>query len=145
MTADMPSGWPPGVEPISIEDPVRLGSNRRPELIWDGRHVEICWRLISTGFQKFIAFVVTFCAIPGCPGGFVTGFNNVSVLLCARHISLLTRPLPWACRRFRTRRNQAILLPPMEDRCAGPQAAKRSNGHAIDPPGRAASMIPTGL
>lgn len=94
MTADKPKGWPSGVEPISLEDLARLGINPQHELFWDGRHVEIRRRFTFTGFQKFIAFVVTICAILGGLGGFVTGFNNASVFLCARHISYLTCPLP---------------------------------------------------
>ena len=94
MTAERPSGWPPGVEPISLEDLGRLGINPRQELFWDGRHVEIRRRLTFTGFQKLIAFVVTICAILGGLGGFVAGLNNASVFLCARHISYLTCPAP---------------------------------------------------
>jgi hypothetical protein len=94
MMADRPSGWPPGVERISLEDLGRLGINPRQELFWDGRHVEIRRRLTFTGVQKLIALVVTICAILGGLGGFVTGFNNASIFLCARHISYLTCPLP---------------------------------------------------
>ena len=92
MTADKPPRWPHGVEPISLEDLGRLGINAHQELFWDGRHVEIRRRLTFTGFQKFVAFVVTICAILGGVGGFVSGFNNASVFLCARHITYLSCP-----------------------------------------------------
>ena len=94
MTGDAQPGWPPGVEPISVDDLARLGINAQQELFWDGQHVEIRQRLTFTGFQKFIAFVVTICAILGGLGGFVTGFNNASVFLCARHMTYLSCPSP---------------------------------------------------
>lgn len=92
MTADTPPSWPHGVEPISVDDLARLGINAQQELFWDGPRVEIRQRLTFTGFQKFIAFVVTICAILGGLGGFVTGFDNASVFLCARHMPYLSCP-----------------------------------------------------
>ena len=92
MTADTPPDWPPGVEPISLEDLSRLGINAHQELFWDGRNVEIRRRLTFTTFQKFIAFVVTICAILGGLGGFVTGINNASIFLCARQMNYLSCP-----------------------------------------------------
>ena len=68
----------------------RLGINEQNELFWDGRHVEIRRSLTLTRFQKFITIIVTFCAVLGALGGFVTGFNNASVFLCA----FLTCPAP---------------------------------------------------
>jgi hypothetical protein len=94
MTVSRPPGWPAGVEPISLEDLGRLGINPQNELFWDGRTIEIRRRLTFTGFQKAIAFIVTVCAILGGLGGFVTGFNNASVFLCARHLAYLTCPAP---------------------------------------------------
>jgi hypothetical protein len=76
-------GWPNGVRPILVPDLKRLGINEQKGLLWDGRHVEIRRSLTLTRFQKFITIIVTFCAILGALGGFVTGFNNASVFLCA--------------------------------------------------------------
>ena len=87
-------GWPNGVRPILVPDLKRLGINEQNELFWDGRHVEIRRSLTLTRFQKFITIIVTFCAVLGALGGFVTGFNNASVFLCARHVAFLTCPAP---------------------------------------------------
>jgi hypothetical protein len=92
MTTDRSTDWPPEVERISLEDLGRLGINAQQELFWDGRRVEIRRRLTFTGFQKFVAFVVTICAVLGGLGGFVTGFNNASIFLCARHVTYLSCP-----------------------------------------------------
>ena len=80
------------VEPIGLEDLARLGINSSSELFWDGRRVEIRRRLDFTGFQKLIAGVVTIVAVLGGLGGFVTGLNNASIFLCARHIEWLSCP-----------------------------------------------------
>ena len=87
-------GWPNGVRPILVPDLKRLGINEQNELFWDGRHVEIRRSLTLTRFQKFITIIVTFCAVLGALCGFVTGFNNASVFLCARHVTFLTCPAP---------------------------------------------------
>ena len=87
-------GWPTGVRPILVPDLKRLGINEQNELFWDGRHVEIRRPLTLTRFQKFITIIVTFCAVLGALGGFVTGLNNASVFLCARHVTFLTCPAP---------------------------------------------------
>jgi hypothetical protein len=76
MALGTPTAWPPDVDPISLEDLGRLGINSRQELFWDGRHVEIRRRLTLTVFQKFIAVVVTICAILGGSGGSVTGLTG---------------------------------------------------------------------
>ena len=87
-------GWPNGVRPILVPDLKGLGINEQNELFWDGRHVEIRRSLTLTRFQKFITIIVTLCAVLGALGGFVTGFNNASVFLCARHVTFLTCPAP---------------------------------------------------
>ena len=87
-------GWPNGVTPIQVPDLKRLGINEQNELFWDGRHVEIRRSLTLSRFQKFITIIVTFCAVLGALGGFVTGFNNASVFLCARQVTFLTCPAP---------------------------------------------------
>ncbi len=92
MTADAPGRWPSGVEPVSLEDLGRPGINASNELFRNGGRVEIRRRLTFTGFQKFIAFVVTTCAVPGGLSGFVTGFNNASIFLCARRMTYPTCP-----------------------------------------------------
>lgn len=94
MTGDRPAGWPADVDPISLEDLGRLGINPQQELFWDGLRVEVRRRLILTRFQKLIAFVVSVCAILGGLGGFVTGFNNATIFLCTRNISILSCPAP---------------------------------------------------
>ena len=93
MTGDGPVRWPADVEPISLEDLGRLGINRQQELFWDGQRVEVRRRIILTGFQKSVAFIVSVCAILGALGGFVTGLNNASVFLCARAITILSCPV----------------------------------------------------
>jgi hypothetical protein len=92
VTEDRPLGWPSDVDPINIEDLGRLGINTDKELFWDGKRVEVRHRLILTRLQKMGAVVVAICAILGGLGGFITGFNNATVFLCARHITVLTCP-----------------------------------------------------
>src|SRR6516162_5011019 len=92
MTGHRPADWPADVDPISLEDLGRIGINSQQELFWDGHRVEVRRRLMLTGFQKLIAFVVSVCAILGALGGFATGFNNASVFLCARNITILSCP-----------------------------------------------------
>jgi hypothetical protein len=94
VTEETQRGWPADVAPISLEDLGRLGINSQQELFWDGRHVEIRRRLMLTRLQKVGAVIVAVCAILGGLGGFVTGFNNASVFLCARHVTYLTCPAP---------------------------------------------------
>ena len=86
--------WPAGVEPISVDDLDRLGINGANELFWDGRRIEVRRRLDLTRFQKTLAAAVTVAAILGGLGGFVTGFNNASVFLCARGVHWLSCPAP---------------------------------------------------
>lgn len=78
MTDEDPSGWP------KVD-----GAN---QLFWDGRRVEVRNSLTLTGFQETVTAVVTVCALLGALGGFVTGFNNATVFLCARRIDWLTCP-----------------------------------------------------
>jgi hypothetical protein len=87
-------GWPDEVRPIQVPDLKRLGINERNELFWDGRHIEIRRSLTLTRFQKFITVIVAFCAVLGAIGGFITGFNNASMFLCARHVIWLSCPAP---------------------------------------------------
>jgi hypothetical protein len=86
--------WPNGVTPIGVEDLDRLGLNAQNQLFWDGKRVEIRNRLDLTWMEKTIAIIVSICAILGALGGFVTGFNNASVFLCARDIHWLSCPAP---------------------------------------------------
>ena len=88
-----PAAWPSGVEPIGVDDLDRLGINAEDQLFWDGRRIEVWRRLDLTRFQKSIAAIVTVFAILSGLGGFVTGFNNASVFLCARDIQWLTCPV----------------------------------------------------
>lgn len=84
--------WPPGVEPIGLEDLDRLGISRADELYWDGRRIEIRRPLVLTRLQTIATAIVTVFAILGGLGGFVTGLNNASIFLCARHLAWLTCP-----------------------------------------------------
>lgn len=86
--------WPEGVEQVGLEDLGRLGINRDDQLFWDGRRIEVRRSLNLTGFQKIITGIVTFFAVLGAVGGFVTGLNNASVFLCAREIHWLSCPAP---------------------------------------------------
>jgi hypothetical protein len=87
-------GWPPGVEPITVDDLRRLGIDRHNQLFWDGRRVEIRRPLVLTGFQKTVAVIVTLCAVLGGFGGFVSGLNNAAIFLCGRGIGWLGCPPP---------------------------------------------------
>ena len=86
--------WPAGVEPVGIDDLDRLGINDQDQLFWDGRRIEVRRPLNLTGAQKLIAALVTVFAILSGLGGFVTGFNNASIFLCARGITWLSCPAP---------------------------------------------------
>jgi hypothetical protein len=88
-----PAAWPDGVEQIGLEDLGRLGINRHDQLFWDGRRIEVRQSIALTGFQKVIATLAALCAVLGALGGFVTGFNNASIFLCARGIGWLSCPL----------------------------------------------------
>ena len=94
MTDTPPPRWPSGVEPIGMEDLNRLGIDSSHQLYWDGHRIEIWRSIVLTRFQAWVTFVVT---IVGLLAGFATiatGINNASVFLCARHITLLTCPVP---------------------------------------------------
>ena len=92
MNETTPAGWPPGVTPIGIKDLDKLGLNARNQLFWDGKRIEVRNRLDLTRYQKVVAVAVSVFAVLGAMGGFVTGFNNASVFLCARDISWLSCP-----------------------------------------------------
>ena len=87
-----PAGWPQGVQPIGVADLRRLGIDRSNQLFWDGQRIEVRRPLVLTGLQKFAAVIVTLSAVIGGFGGFVTGFNNASIFLCARNVHWLTCP-----------------------------------------------------
>ena len=93
VTEPTPEGWPPDVTPISVEDLDRLGLNRSNQLFWDGKRIEVSNHLDLTRLQKVFAVIVTFFAVLGAIGGFVTGFNNASIFLCARDIHWLSCPI----------------------------------------------------
>ncbi|MBS0641805.1 MAG: hypothetical protein U1E70_02640 [Acetobacteraceae bacterium] len=92
MTQHPHDHWPRGVTPIGVEDFDRLGLNEQNQLFWDGKRVEVRNRLDLTWLQKTLAIVVSVCAVLGALGGFVTGFNNASIFLCARDIHWLSCP-----------------------------------------------------
>jgi hypothetical protein len=92
VTPKSPQGWPPGVDPIDVRDLGRLGINQDDQLFWDGRRIEIRKTISLTKFQTFITTLAAIFAVLGALGGFVTGFNNASIFLCARDIHVLTCP-----------------------------------------------------
>jgi hypothetical protein len=94
---DRPSDpWPPGVQPIGIEDLDRLGLNADNELFWDGKRVEIRRALVLTTFQKVGAVIVSICAILGGIGALVSGVKDGAEFSCAREITWLSCPAPVA-------------------------------------------------
>ncbi len=92
MRGQPAANWPKGVEQVGLEDLGRLGINQDDQLFWDGRRIEVRRSLDLTRFQKIITGVVTFFAVLGGVGGFITGFNNASIFLCAREIDWLSCP-----------------------------------------------------
>jgi hypothetical protein len=92
LTDTSQPGWPPGVEPIGVEDLNRLGIDREHQIYWDGRLIEIRKSIVLTRFQKIIASVVTIVGVLAALATIATGMNNASVFLCARHITWLTCP-----------------------------------------------------
>ncbi len=92
MSGQPAANWPKGVEPVGLEDLGRLGISQDDQLFWDGRRVEVRRSLNLTRFQKVITGIVTFFAVLGAVGGFITGFNNASIFLCAREIRWLSCP-----------------------------------------------------
>lgn len=92
MSSEAPQGWPPGVEPIGVENLARLGLDEGNRLFWDGRQVEMRRVLTLTRMQKSVAAVVTTFAVLGGLGGFLSGINNASLFLCARGIAWLSCP-----------------------------------------------------
>jgi hypothetical protein len=87
-----PDGWPSDVVPIGIEDLSKLGLNRRNQLFWNGKRIEVRNRLDLTRLQKTFAVIVSLFAVLGGIGGFVTGLNNASIFLCARNVQWLGCP-----------------------------------------------------
>jgi len=94
VTDPASDGWPPDVTPISVEELDRLGLNEKNQLFWDGKRIEVRNRLDLTRLQKMFAIIVSVFAVLGALGGFVTGFNNASIFLCARGIHWLSCPRP---------------------------------------------------
>ncbi len=92
MTQSVPDGWPSDVTPISVEELDRLGLNEKNQLFWDGKRIEVRNRLDLTRLQKAFAIIVSIFAVLGAMGGFMTGFNNASIFLCARGIHWLSCP-----------------------------------------------------
>jgi hypothetical protein len=84
--------WPGEVRSIGVEDLGRLGLNPDNELFWDGKRIEVRQTLTLTRLQKVLAVIVSVFAILGGLGGFVTGYNNATVFLCARGHDWLSCP-----------------------------------------------------
>jgi hypothetical protein len=75
-----------------VEDLDRLGLNLDNQLFWDGKRIEVRQALTLTRLQKVLAVIVSIFAILGGLGGFVTGYNNATVFLCARGHDWLSCP-----------------------------------------------------
>ena len=93
MTQTTPPDWPPDVTPIGVEDLDKLGLNPSNQLFWDGKRIEVRNRFDLTRLQKLFALIVSLFAVMGALGGFVTGFNNAAVFLCARNVHWLSCPI----------------------------------------------------
>ena len=94
MSGVRPPKWPPGVEPIGLEDLNRIGIDSEHQLYWDGHRIEIRRFLVLTRFQKWFAAVATIVGLLAGLATIATGFNNAAIFLCARHITYLTCPAP---------------------------------------------------
>ena len=65
--------WPPGVRTVGLDEADCLGIDRRGNLYWDGKEVEV--RHFSlTRRQAFIAVVVAVSAVIGAVGAFAQGW-----------------------------------------------------------------------
>jgi hypothetical protein len=87
-------GWPPGVEPIGMEDLNRLGIDSDHQIYWDGRRIEIRKSIVLTRFQTWVAAGVAVVGLLAGLSTIATGINNASVFLCARHVTFLGCPMP---------------------------------------------------
>jgi hypothetical protein len=85
-----PPKWPPGVEPIGMED---LNRSER-QFYWDGHLIEIRRFLVPTRFQKWFAAMAAIVGLLAGLSTIATGINNASIFLCARHIAILSCPVP---------------------------------------------------
>ena len=85
--------WPEGVESIGVQDLDRLGIDAERQLYWDGHRIEIKRFLVLTRFQKWFAGIATIIGLLAGIATIATGFNNASIFLCARHITLLSCPV----------------------------------------------------
>jgi hypothetical protein len=94
LTGTTPSKWPEGIEPIRIEDLNRIGIDSEHQLYWDGHRIEIRRLLVFTRFQKWFAAIATIVGLLAGLATVATGFNNASLFLCARHITILSCPAP---------------------------------------------------
>jgi hypothetical protein len=70
--------WPPGVRAIGMEEMDCLGVDRRGNLYWDGKPVEVR-RFSLTGWQAFVATVIAGFAAAGAFGTFLV--NLIRLLI----------------------------------------------------------------
>jgi hypothetical protein len=76
MMAVNQKDWPPDVEPITVENTLRLGVGRSDnKLYWDGRPVITERRLVLTFWQHVIAAVAFFAGIGEIVQGIDAGHN----------------------------------------------------------------------
>ena len=84
--SDKPPNWPPGVEPMVLQDLERLGTDKTNRLYWDGKLVRT--PLVLTTPQNVLAVLAALASIATV----ITGMNNAAVFLCARNIDWLSCP-----------------------------------------------------
>ena len=94
MSGASPPNWPQGVDPIGLDDLNRLGIDAENQLYWDGHRIEIRRLFVLTRLQKWFAAGVTIVGLLAGLATIATGINNASVFLCARHVTVLTCPVP---------------------------------------------------
>jgi hypothetical protein len=84
--ADQPDGWPPEVQPMTLEGLKRLGTDAGNQLFWDGKRVRT--RLTLSLPQTIVAILAALASL----ATIFTGLNNASFFLCARGVRLLGCP-----------------------------------------------------
>ncbi len=80
------AGWPPGVQPMVVQDLERLGTDKDNRLYWDGKLVRM--PLTLTTPQSVLAVLAALASI----ATIFTGLNNASIFLCARDVHWLGCP-----------------------------------------------------
>jgi len=92
--------WPPGVRPIGMDEADCLGVDRRGNLYWDGKPVEVRNFALTFG-QKVWAGIVAVSAVVGAVGAAAQGWVSYHEWACRRRMvvgghmrTLLAQALP---------------------------------------------------